>query len=606
MAKTYTLTGTVTGGQKGSWGSAYWSLFYYSGNRFVGRNGSSGNFFASNIVFDVATLAALRNSVVTSVKLTITVASGRVYADGAQQWAIGYKKTPYTGTDVSSSDNTKDPWCRSNSSSTTATADTIGYVTSNSSSSVSASNTQFTYDLTSAGVPVYGYVIGPGIGANQATMITLGSSATLTVVVQEYTVSYNKGSYGTGTNVSDTKTQNVALTLRSAIFTRTGYTQTGWSRNANGSTLDYGLGASYTTNADITLYPYWTINTYSVSYNKGSYGSGSNVSDTKTYGTTLKLRGAIFTRTGYEQTGWATSDGGSAVYDLEGSYTNNASITLYPVWTINTYLVSYNKGANGTGTNVTDTKTYNVSVSLRGAIFTRTGYTQSGWSTTDGGSLAYNLGASYTSNSSITLYPYWTINTYTISYDKGQYGQGTNSTATKTYNTPITLKGAVFTRVGYTQTGWSTTDGGAKAYDLLASYTANSSTTLYPYWTINTYTVSFDANGGSDAPSAQTKTYGVDLTLSSQTPVRDGYTFLGWATTSTATAAEYQPSGTYTANQSTILYAVWQENDNGGSLRYMQADGTLKEAPLYYMTQNGLVQAALYVMQQDGTLKLLS
>lgn len=606
MAKTYTLTGTVTGGQKGSWSSSYWSGFYYGGSRSVGRNGSSGNYYASNIVFDASTLAALRNSVVTSIKLTITVASGRVYADGAEQWAIGYKKTQYTGTDVTSSDSTKDPWCRSNSSSTSASTDTIRYVTSNSSSSVSASNTQFTYDLTSAGVPVYGYVIGPAQGSAQATMITLGSSATLTVVVQEYTVSYNKGDYGTGTNVSDTKAQNVSLTLRNAIFTRTGYAQTGWSRNANGSTLDYGLGASYTTNADITLYPYWTINTYSVSYNKGSNGTGTNVSDTKTYGTNITLRGAIFSRTGYTQTGWATTDGGSKAYDLSGTYTANASITLYPVWTINTYLVSYNKGANGTGTNVTDTKTYNVSVNLRGAIFTRTGYTQTGWSTTDGGSLAYNLGVSYTANSPITLYPYWTINTYTISYDKGQNGTGENSTATKTYNTPITLKGAVFTRVGYTQTGWSVTDGGSKTYDLLASYTANSSTTLYPYWTINTYTVSFDANGGSDAPSAQTKTYDVDLTLSSQTPVRDGYTFEGWATNSTATVAEYQPNGTYTANQSTILYAVWQKANIGGFLRYMKSNGTLAECPLYYMTENGLVQTKIYVMQQDGTLKLLS
>lgn len=74
-----------------------------------------------------------------------------------------------------------------------------------------------------------------------------------------YTITYDKGSYGTGTNETDTKTEDVALHLRGAIFTRTDYTQTGWSINADGSTKDYDLSENYTGNADITLYPYWTI-----------------------------------------------------------------------------------------------------------------------------------------------------------------------------------------------------------------------------------------------------------------------------------------------------------------------------------------------------------
>ena len=72
--------------------------------------------------------------------------------------------------------------------------------------------------------------------------------------------------------------------------------------------------------------------------------------------------------------------------------------------------------------------------------------------------------------------------TYTISYDKGSDGTGTNTSDTKTYDVSLTLKGAIFTRQGYTQTGWSTSDGGAKAYDLSESYTTNSDITLYPYW----------------------------------------------------------------------------------------------------------------------------
>lgn len=74
-----------------------------------------------------------------------------------------------------------------------------------------------------------------------------------------------------------------------------------------------------------------------------------------------------------------------------------------------------------------------------------------------------------------------------------------------------------------------------------------------------TYTVSYDANGGSGAPAAQTKTQDVALTLSGTRPTRDGYTFLGWATSKTASSAQYQPGGTYTANAAATFYAVWEK-----------------------------------------------
>ncbi len=75
-----------------------------------------------------------------------------------------------------------------------------------------------------------------------------------------------------------------------------------------------------------------------------------------------------------------------------------------------------------------------------------------------------------------------------------------------------------------------------------------------------TYTVSFNANGGTGAPAAQTKVKNAALTLSSVKPTRSGYTFMGWATTSTATAAQYQPGDSYTNNSGVTLYAVWQRD----------------------------------------------
>ena len=71
------------------------------------------------------------------------------------------------------------------------------------------------------------------------------------------------------------------------------------------------------------------------------------------------------------------------------------------------------------------------------------------------------------------------------------------------------------------------------------------------------WTVSYNANGGSGAPSAQSKIYNQTLILSSVEPTRPGYIFMGWGTSSTATVATYQPGDSYTTNAAITLYAVW-------------------------------------------------
>ena len=75
----------------------------------------------------------------------------------------------------------------------------------------------------------------------------------------------------------------------------------------------------------------------------------------------------------------------------------------------------------------------------------------------------------------------------------------------------------------------------------------------------NVYTISYDANGGSGAPDSQLKIHGTALTLSSVKPTRSGYAFLGWSTNKNATSATYAAGGSYTANASTTLYAVWEK-----------------------------------------------
>lgn len=88
-----------------------------------------------------------------------------------------------------------------------------------------------------------------------------------------------------------------------------------------------------------------------------------------------------------------------------------------------------------------------------------------------------------------------------------------------------------------------------------------------------TYTVSYNANGGSGAPSSQTKQHDITLTLSSTKPTRDGYEFAGWGTSATDTGVKYAAGGQYTGNANITLYAIWTNvakltinyNANGGS-----------------------------------------
>ena len=405
---------------------------------------------------------------------------------------------------------------------------------------------------------------------------TANSSRTLYAIWESnapktYTVSFNANG-GSGAPASQTKTHNVTLTLSSTKPTRTGYTFLGWSTSSSATSAIYSAGGSYTNNASVTLYAVWKPNTYTVTFNANG-GSGAPASQTKTYGVTLTLSSTKPTRTGYTFLGWSTSSTAtSATYSAGGTFTTNANTTLYAVWSPNTYTVSYNANG-GSGAPSSQTKTHGVTLTLSSTKPTRTGYSFLGWSTSSTAtSASYSAGGSFTTNANTTLYAVWSPNSYTVSYSANG-GSGAPSSQTKTHGVTLTLSSTKPTRTGYSFLGWSTSSTATSAtYSAGGSYTSNSSATLYAVWSPNTYTVSYNANGGSGAPSSQTKTYGVTLTLSSTKPTRTGYTFLGWSTSSTATSASYSTGGNFTTNASTTLYAVWSINTytvsynaNGGS-----------------------------------------
>ncbi len=103
------------------------------------------------------------------------------------------------------------------------------------------------------------------------------------------------------------------------------------------------------------------------------------------------------------------------------------------------------------------------------------------------------------------------------------------------------------------------------SYGELSSSVDVSSTTLgiRPALRISnpiSYTLSYNANGGSNAPAAQSGS--TSYKISSAIPTRSGYTFLGWSNSSSATNPEYRVGNTITLTGNTTLYAVWTPEIN--------------------------------------------
>lgn len=173
---------------------------------------------------------------------------------------------------------------------------------------------------------------------------------------------------------------------------------------------------------------------------------------------------------------------------------------------------------------------------------------------------------------------------YTIKYNANG-GSGAPSNQTKWYGTNLTLSSTKPSRTGYSFTGWATSASGSVAYQPGGTYSANAAVTLYAIWKADTYTVSYNANGGSGAPANQTKTYGVNLTLSSTKPTRTNYNFLGWSTSANGNVT-YKPGETYSSNSAITLYAIWsiayiKPRLNNFSVQRCDSDGTLNESGTY-------------------------
>ena len=345
MSKTYNLTATLNTGKNSALNDGNWSG-YASTNVSSSEVGSIGRtsgplFYATNMVFDSATLNTLRNKTINGVTLTLVITQG---TDAPALVAWKYNST-------SSGNTNSQAWARSNNSGTLSAGDAS--IATNANPSFAAGEvTTGTKTLTLKGLPQYGLVAGPFSDSRNGVWKI--SSATLNVTTNEtdysYTLSYNANG-GSGAPSSQTGSNTgtspyYTFTVSSTVPTRTGYTFLGWSTSDSATSASYVGGNSFTVTSSgtTTLYAVWKVNTYTVSYNANG-GTGAPPAQTKTYNVSLTLSSTVPTRTGYIFQGWATSSTGVVAYQPSGSYTANAAVTLYAIW----------KAANSTLSSVTNT-----------------------------------------------------------------------------------------------------------------------------------------------------------------------------------------------------------------------------------------------------------
>lgn len=348
--------------------------------------------------------------------------------------------------------------------------------------------------------------------------------------------------------------------------TRTGYTFDEWCTDQS---LTNKLDIS-TLKSDITAYAKWIANTYYVRFDGNGATSGTMDDQKFTYDVTQNLTANAFQRqaiaildpnyTGATVTtrvvnssfqGWDTSTDGISDYSDSEAVSNltaikDAIVTLYAKW---------------------------LSGTIQLTSVSRTGYTFNGWYTgPSGGSKVGVAGDRINVVVDRTLYAHWTGNSYTIQFSANG-GSGTMSNLSMTYGTSKPLPANTFTRTGCTFLGWSksalptsstTATYADKALVTNLTSTQGGTITLHAVWKGNSYTIKFNAKGGTGTMSNMSMTYGIAKNLTANKFTKSGYTFQGWSKSSLSNTVTYrngQSVNNLTASDggTVNLYAVWKK-----------------------------------------------
>ena len=410
-------------------------------------------------------------------------------------------------------------------------------------------------------------------GGTQVTAnTTMGASNTTiyahwTATKRSYTINYQT-TYGslnrTSQSVAYGSKGSCTLTMpaNDAQYT---YTFQGWYTAANGGGTKVGSSLTLETPAikgTVTYYAYVTRSTksYTHTFNANGGGTVSPATITKAYNTALGTLPTV-SRTGYTFVGWFDTSAASGGTQATTTTKVTGTKTWYARWSINSYTFTFDKNGGNTPSATTITKEYNTAVGTlptctRNADNTYT-YAFAGWFDTSASSGGTQLTTATKVTSNKTWYARWTstYKNYTVTWN-GNGGTPSKSSSSFHYNDALgTLPTA--TRTGYTFKGWSTSKTGTVNISTTTKVTAN--VTYYAVWTINSYTWTFDANGGT-GDTTKTLNYNATLstlpTASRASTAANNYTFAGWFDTDASTGGTQLTTSTKCTGNKT-WYARW-------------------------------------------------
>ena len=396
-----------------------------------------------------------------------------------------------------------------------------------------------------------------------------------------YIVKYNGNGSTSGSTKESQHTYDVAKDLTPNGFSKTGYTFSSWNTEANNSGTPYKNNQSVknltsTNKGTFNLYAHWKANTYTVKYNGNKNTGGATNSSTHTYNIAKDLTTNGFKRKGYMFNGWNTKENGSGTpYKNKQSVKNLTSINeaifnIYAQWTAKTYTIKYNGNGNTKGSTKESQHVYDQVKNLTANGFIKNNYIFNGWNTkADGTGTRYKnkqavVNLTSTNKDTINLYAQWILNRYTLTYDSN--GGTSCSSKVLNYNDNFDLSCSP-TKTGYTFNGWYTDK--TNGTKITTANRIQQNTTIYAHWTLNTYTLTYDSNGGTSC-SSKVLNYNDNFDLSCS-PTKNGYTFNGWYTDKT--------NGTKvtTSNriqQNTTIYAHWTPNKKTITVTFNKNDGS--------------------------------
>ena len=373
---------------------------------------------------------------------------------------------------------------------------------------------------------------------------------------------------GAGSMVAQAFTYDVAQALTSNAFTKTGHSFAGWATNAAGSAVyaDGAVVSNLTAAADATntLWAAWTANSYKVHYNPNG-GSGSVVTQDFTYAQAQPLAQNPFEppQPWMVFAGWSNATD-KVVYNAGASVSNltaepDGQVDFYAIWADDSYTVTFD-GNGGVGGMTPQVFAHGEKRSLAPNVFTRIGHSFKNW-TNDDSSKSYMDQEEFTAPSTgdgETLRAVWTNNTYkyTLKYTSGDVSKSKKYGETITDPQPDS-------KTGYTFVGWTTNETDIVNFTgfTMPAHDVVFTSMLNPI----TYTVEFDANGGTGSADKINATYDQSFRLASSSGFSwSGYEFVSW-TNANGQAWESDAivsNLTTIANTNVTLYAKWQETGN--------------------------------------------